>query len=133
KTGALIHRQRGHVIAVELDAAAVGGDQPGDHVEYRGLARPVRPEQSHRLAAAHVKRDVADHHSPAEAFLDAMRREIALPGAVPWIDIATLLRFRLRPLLLGARLSLSGRRWRLRGSNSRSHVRACLRPLRLAP
>ena len=40
--GALVHRQRGDVVAVELDAAAVGFDQPGDHVEDRGLAGAVR-------------------------------------------------------------------------------------------
>ena len=51
---ALVHRQRGDVLAVEFDAAAVGLDQPGDHVEDRGLAGAVGPEQPDRLAAADI-------------------------------------------------------------------------------
>ena len=80
---ALVHRQRGDVVAVELDAAAVGVDQAGDHVEHRGLAGAVRAEQADRLAAPHVERDALHHHAAAEAFLDAVGGEIgvALPPA----------------------------------------------------
>ena len=73
---ALIHRQRGDVVAVELDAAAVGLDQPGDHVEHRGLAGAVRPEQADRLAAPHVEARALHHLAAAEAFLHPMRGEI---------------------------------------------------------
>ena len=41
---AAIHRQLGHVAAVDADRAFVGGDQPGDHVEHGGLAGAVRPQ-----------------------------------------------------------------------------------------
>ncbi|MBN9003344.1 MAG: LPS export ABC transporter ATP-binding protein [Rhizobiales bacterium] len=50
-----MHRQLGDVVAVEFDLAAIGLDQAGDHVEHRGLAGAVRPEQAHRLAAPQVQ------------------------------------------------------------------------------
>ncbi len=75
--GALVHRQRGDVVAVELDAAAVGLDQAGDHVEHGGLAGAVRAEQADRLAAAHIERDALDHRAAAEALLDAVGGEIS--------------------------------------------------------
>src|SRR6185369_17288353 len=43
---ALIHRQLGDVVAVELDRAAIGLDQAGNHVEHGGLAGAVRAEQA---------------------------------------------------------------------------------------
>ena len=72
---ALIHRQVRDVVAVELDAAVVGLDQPGDHVEHRGLAGAVRPEQADRLAAPHVQAHALHDLAAAEAFLDAVDRE----------------------------------------------------------
>ncbi len=72
---ALIHRQVRDVVAVELDLALVGLDQPGDHVEHRGLAGAVRPEQPDRLTApqreAHALHDLAAD----EALLNAVDRE----------------------------------------------------------
>ena len=47
------------VAAVELDAAFVGRDQPGDHVEDGGLAGAVRAEQPDRLAAPQFETDAA--------------------------------------------------------------------------
>ena len=73
---ALVHRQRGDVVAVELDAAGVGFDQPGDHVEDRGLAGAVRPEQADRLAAAHVEAGALHHLSRAEGLFHRVRGEI---------------------------------------------------------
>ena len=64
------------VVAVELDAAAVGLDQPGDHVEHRGLAGAVRPEQADRLAAPHVEARALHHLAAAEALLHRMGGEI---------------------------------------------------------
>ena len=87
EAGALIHRQRGDVVAVELDAAAVGVDQAGDHVEHRGLAGAVGPEQAHRFAAPHVKRDAFDDRAAAEAFLDAVRGEIAVACSLPAVGV----------------------------------------------
>ena len=72
---ALIHRQRRDIVAVEIDAPAIRLDQPGDHVEHRGLAGAVRSQQADRLAAAHVEAHALDHLAPAEAFLDAAHRE----------------------------------------------------------
>src|SRR5262249_38441081 len=37
----------------EDDAAVVGLDAPGDHVEQRGLARPVGPDHHAQLAPVH--------------------------------------------------------------------------------
>src|SRR5690606_38381366 len=39
----------------------IGPRQPHDHGENRGLARPVRPQKPHRLAASHGEGDVAHH------------------------------------------------------------------------
>ena len=85
---ALVHRQRGDVVAVELDAAAVGLDQAGDHVEHRGLAGAVRPEQADRLAAPHIERDALDHHAAAEALLHAMGGEIGVADGLPAVAVA---------------------------------------------
>src|SRR5438309_5485410 len=46
------------ILAIELDRAAVGGDQPDDHIEACRLAGAVGPEQAHHLAARDVERDV---------------------------------------------------------------------------
>ncbi len=75
---ALIHRKVGDVVAVELDLAAIGLDQPGDHVERGGLAGAVRPEQADRLAAPHVEAHVLDDLAAAIALFDAMGGEIAV-------------------------------------------------------
>src|SRR6185437_15161344 len=58
-----MHRQGGDVGAVEADRAGVGPHQADDHVEGRGLAGAVRPEQPDRLAASQPDRDVP-HHGP---------------------------------------------------------------------
>src|SRR5207253_4485944 len=45
-----VHRRRREVPSVERDVAAVGPYQAGDHVERRGLPRPVGAEQADDLA-----------------------------------------------------------------------------------
>src|SRR6202030_3124273 len=75
--GALVHRQLGDVAAVELDAALVGFDQPGRHVEHGGLAGAVRAEETDGFALAHIEADAFDHHAADEALLDAMDRKDA--------------------------------------------------------
>src|SRR4029453_3902755 len=59
QSGALIHRQPGDVMAIELDRAAVRLDQAGDHVKYRGLAGAVWAEQAHGLTASDIDADAA--------------------------------------------------------------------------
>ena len=76
---ALIHRQLGHVVAVEFDGAAIRLDQPGDHVEHRGLAGAVRAEQADGLAAADIDADAAHDLAGAETLFHAMHSEIAGP------------------------------------------------------
>ena len=47
-----VGRRAGEVVAAEEHAPAVGGEIAGDAVEERGLARAVRADQAHQLAAA---------------------------------------------------------------------------------
>ncbi len=92
EAGALIHRQRRDVVAVELDAAAIGRDQAGDHVEHGGLAGAVGPEQADRLAAPHIEADALHHLAADEALLDAVRREIAMGGVMPGVAVGVAAR-----------------------------------------
>ena len=82
---ALVHRQSGDVGAVEIDAALVGLDQAGDHVEHGRLAGAVGAEQADRLAFADVKADALHHFAADEAFLDAVngKKPLRSPGAAP--------------------------------------------------
>src|SRR5262245_38942494 len=59
----LVDRLVGDVAPVEQDPPLVGLEQPDDHVERRGLARPVGPEQTDHFALAHLDGDVV-HHPP---------------------------------------------------------------------
>ena len=77
---ALIHRQRGDIPAVEMDVAAIGLDEAGDHVEHRRLAGPVGPEQADGFAAPDVEAHPAHNLAAAEALLDAMDGEIVAIG-----------------------------------------------------
>ncbi len=99
--GALIHRQVGDVVAVELDDAAVGLDQPGDHVERGGLAGAVRSEQADRLAAPDIEADVLDDLASAVALFEAVGREIVVAnlglrvrGSFPVLALSDLGGFR---------------------------------------
>ena len=65
--GAAVHRQPGHVLAVDGDRAGIGRHQPGDGVEAGGLAGAVRPEQRRDLAAPQRQRHVAQHRPLAVA------------------------------------------------------------------
>src|SRR5689334_2185676 len=57
-------------MAIELDPALVRLDQPGDHVEHRGLASPIRTKEPHGLAAAHINARPANHLAIAKALLE---------------------------------------------------------------
>ncbi len=72
-----VHRQMRDVVAVEADDAAIGRNQPGDHVEDRGLAGAVRPEQADRLAGAQAQGRVVHHGAAAIALLQALDGEHA--------------------------------------------------------
>src|SRR6516162_3676809 len=63
----------GDVVAIELDLAAIGLDQAGDHVERRGLTGAVRPQQADRLAAPHVEADAVDHPPSAVGLFKILR------------------------------------------------------------
>jgi len=53
--------ERADVAAVEHDAAAVGGIEPGDEVEERGLAHPGLADDRDVFAAPQFERDAAQH------------------------------------------------------------------------
>src|SRR5208282_2073483 len=72
QAGALVHRQRRHVVAVEFDASFIGLDESRDHVEDRRLAGAVGAEEADSLALAHVKTDTLDDLTPNEALLHAV-------------------------------------------------------------
>ena len=65
-------------MTVQLDFALVGFDQAGDHVEDRGLARPVRPQQANCLALSHREAYVLHNRSAAIALTEMMHGENAL-------------------------------------------------------
>ena len=69
----------------------VGRDEPGDHVEDRRLAGPVRPEQADRLAVAHVEGGLVHHGAAAVAFLQTLDRQDA-GSAEPGLDRRPALR-----------------------------------------
>ena len=73
----------GDVVAIELDLAALGLDQAGNHVERRGLAGAVRPQQTDRLAAPHVEADAVDHPPSAVGLFEVVRGQVAPHGLLP--------------------------------------------------
>src|SRR5262249_23563446 len=85
--GALIHRQAGDIVAVELDAAAVRLDQPGDHIEHRGLAGAIRPKQANRFAASHINAGAADPFAVAQALFQSMGSPKSLAHQLPRADL----------------------------------------------
>ncbi len=96
-----IHRQTGDFLAVDFDAAGVGGDQPGDDVEAGRLAGAVRAEQTDHLAALHRYADIAQHRAALEALAEtapdqAAHNRAARDGAAP--DGAAIVGHQTRPL-----------------------------------
>ncbi len=49
------------ILIVDKDPAGIGADQTDDHVEGRGLAGAVRPEQADHLAAVDAQREIPVH------------------------------------------------------------------------
>ncbi len=60
----------GDVLAGEGDAAAVGAERAGEHVEQRRLARAIGPDDADRLAGRHPEIDPGKHGERPEAFLE---------------------------------------------------------------
>ena len=59
------------VLAVEQNAACIGGNQAGNHVEAGGFARTVRAEQADHFAAINIEREVFHHLPFFKGFLQA--------------------------------------------------------------
>src|SRR3974390_2317138 len=74
----LIHGQLRHVATVELDAALISLDEPGDYVEHRRFTGAIRAQKPHSLALADVKAHASDHFAANKALGDAMNRKQGL-------------------------------------------------------
>ena len=59
------------VLAVQQNAACIGSNQPGNHVETSGFARAVRPEQADHFAAVNIEREVFHDLPFFKGFLQA--------------------------------------------------------------
>ena len=73
-----VGRRVGHVLAVDHDAAAVGGLEPGDDAQQRGLARAAGPEQGEELVPADFQRDGIDGGYRSEALGGAFDQQDVL-------------------------------------------------------
>ena len=100
-------------MAIELDAAAVGLDQPGDHVEHGGLAGAVGTQQADRLAAAHMDADALDDFPPEKLFSTpwTARKPSRLAGAAPLPSARAAAPSRILILRLRALILLGRRGW----------------------
>src|SRR5262249_45404216 len=67
EAGAGVDRAAGERRALSYDAAFARAVAPGDAVEHRGLAGPVRPDDGEDLALFHLETDVAQRAHTAEA------------------------------------------------------------------
>ena len=81
-----VHRVVGDVVAIELDAPGVGRGQADGHVEGRGLAGAVRPEQADDLAGRDVEVDAA--HDRAAAV--GLREVVGARGWTSRSDVSQL-------------------------------------------
>ncbi len=69
--GAGVHRVAGDVLAVEHDAAGIGGHQTDDHVETGGLAGTVGAEQADHFTRIEGQPEVLDHFALLVLFAQA--------------------------------------------------------------
>src|SRR5262249_27148945 len=101
---AAVHRQLGDVAALDADRALIGGYQPGDHIEHRGLSRTIGPEQSDRLAAGNFETPAPNHRSLLEGL--AYRMNGPPPGIGIWLGLRLVaLQLGLGNLAFGHRLA----------------------------
>ena len=73
EAGAGRHRQPGHVVAVEEDAAGIGGEGAGDLVDEGGLAGAVGADDGVGLAGQDGEVDAGGHPEGAERLLRCCR------------------------------------------------------------
>ena len=76
--GTLVHRQARQFLPIELNLAAVTGDETDDHVETGRLAGAVRTEQANDLAADHFEGDIMNHRTRLVTLLEVVCRQCAL-------------------------------------------------------
>src|SRR5262249_7397127 len=87
----LVRREAVDVAAVQLDAAARHREPAADQVEQRGLARPVRADDSVARAAGGVERHAYDDAGRPEAFLDVDETDGGVAhAAAPWALISSI-------------------------------------------
>src|SRR5690606_14144941 len=67
-------------LAIELDAAGRGLVNPVQHVEHRGLARPVGPDDGEELTLFDLEREVLDRGDTTEGESNVTNREQRLAG-----------------------------------------------------
>src|SRR3989454_7429289 len=79
---AAVDRQVRELGGGEGDAAGVDRYQPDDHVEAGRLAPAGVGQQPHPLAAGGVERDVLHHGARLVALAQALRAQLAQPGAL---------------------------------------------------
>ena len=70
-----VRRHVGHVAAVQEDAPRVGGSQPGNEAQQRGLAATRVAEQAEVFAAADVERDAAHRLDAGEGLRDIVEAQ----------------------------------------------------------
>src|SRR5262245_50548943 len=71
----LIRRESIDALARERDRPAFGGKHPGNHVEKRGLAGAIRPDDRKDLALRHCKAECVNRDQAAEALGNSADRQ----------------------------------------------------------
>src|SRR5262249_29026105 len=69
---ALIHGQCRDIVTVEVNATSISLYEAGDHIESRGLAGPVRTQQTNRLTAPDIEAYPAYDLSAGKAFFNTV-------------------------------------------------------------
>jgi hypothetical protein len=72
KTGPQVHRQAGHILAIEVNDASLGGFETDEHVKAGRLACTIRPEQADDLAVVDVKAHIVNHAAASVRFLQVL-------------------------------------------------------------
>ena len=70
-----VGRQAVDALAGEGDRSGVGREHAGDHVEQRGLAGAVRPDDRENAALGHLEADPVDRDQAAEPLAHAIDRQ----------------------------------------------------------
>ena len=75
--------EMGPVLPLEQDAPARRPVEPADHVQHRGLAGAVRPDDREHLPGMHREADVVERGDPAEAEQDVLDLQERFRGRGP--------------------------------------------------